>query len=67
MIHYELSREEHRMVSEAARQGGQFDLWEALCRTGDGHREGTRVPSRVTCPQCIQTMKTFLKYSGVGE
>jgi hypothetical protein len=53
MTHYELSREEHRAISKAARNGASFDRPEMLCRTGDGHAKGTRVKAAVTCPYCL--------------
>lgn len=51
-MHYQLSEYEHRAVSEAARNGARFDRPEMLCRTGDGHAEGTRYWAKVDCPAC---------------
>lgn len=52
--HYQLNRQEHMAVSEAARAGGQFDRPEMLCRTGDGHAQGTRTWADVTCRRCLE-------------
>lgn len=29
-----------------------------LCRTGDGHASGTRTKSIVTCPACLEKLRT---------
>lgn len=62
--HYQLDDQEHAAISEAKRKGAHFDLPEMLCRTGDGHREGTRDWSKVTCPRCLHVGKTWRKYNG---
>lgn len=52
-MHYELSDQERRAISESARRGAHFERPWMICRTGDGHAQETRVWSRVTCERCL--------------
>lgn len=58
-VHYRLTLEEHRAergsyVDPARYQEGNRDYRpEMLCHTGDGHAQGTRSLSAVTCPACL--------------
>jgi hypothetical protein len=52
-VHRFLTREEHRQVSEAARNGASFDRPETACRTGDGHARGHENWNNVNCPACL--------------
>ena len=63
MTHYVMTYAEHC----AARDGyvdpdlyreGHLDYRPAmLCRTGDGHANGTRDRNQVNCPRCIESMR----------
>lgn len=64
MLHFQLNAAEHAAISETKRNGATFDRPEMLCRTGDGHAQGIREWSLVTCPRCLQTGKTWRKYNG---
>ena len=63
-LHFVMTLEEHRAAIggryvDPARYGARMGSDpttgrpEMICRTGDGHAEGTRDWSRVTCPQCL--------------
>lgn len=64
MRHFVMTLEEHRAAIggryvDPARYGARMGSDptsgrpEMICRTGDGHAEGVRDWSRVTCPQCL--------------
>ena len=63
-MHYQLNAAEHAALSEAKERGATCDRPEMLCRTGDGHAQGTRVWDEVTCGRCLHTAKTWCDYNG---
>lgn len=67
MLHYQLNDQEHAAVSEAKRRGAMFDRPEMLCRTGDGHAQGTRVWGAVTCPQCNKVRANYVAHCKAME
>jgi len=52
VIHYQLTDQERKAISLAARSGAHFDRPEMACRTGDGHALGVSDWNKVTCPRC---------------
>jgi hypothetical protein len=59
MMHYQMTLEEHRVARgsyvdpDRYRPDHKDYQPEMLCRTGDGHAEGTRDQAKVDCPRCL--------------
>lgn len=62
MTHYQLTLQEHRAARvgyvdpDRYRPGHRDYHPEMLCRTGDGHAQGTRDIGKVTCPRCLDKL-----------
>lgn len=54
VVHRQMTTQERRAFSEAARNGARFDRPEMWCLTGDGHAKGVEAWAGVTCPACLE-------------
>lgn len=55
MTHYQMTYEERRAISYIDRN--DFNAHpDMLCRTGDGHAQGTRDKPTVKCPACLERL-----------
>lgn len=52
MLHYQLTHDEKKLTSKAARNGASFDYPTMWCLTGDGHAKGVHEWEAVMCDRC---------------